>query len=126
MEILGCLLYALGFMKLKGKHLSPIRRGERERKRERHESCLMLTCFVFQNAFPVSGQLYTVHLLSMEALLTVIDSTEAHCQAKVLSNIHQQEKEVVKSSPETMNSTKETNNSKIPFLDVLILSLVLC
>lgn len=62
----------------------------------------------------------------MEALLTVIDSTEAHCQAKVLSNIHQQEKEVVKSIPETMNNTKETNNSKIPFLDVLILSLVLC
>uniref|UniRef100_A0A8B9TED5 Golgi-specific brefeldin A-resistance guanine nucleotide exchange factor 1 n=1 Tax=Anas platyrhynchos TaxID=8839 RepID=A0A8B9TED5_ANAPL len=84
-----------------------------------------LTKLLSKNAFPVSGQLYTVHLLSMEALLTVIDSTEAHCQAKVLSNIHQQEKEVVKSSPETMNSTKETNNSKIPFLDVLILSLVL-
>ncbi|KAK4820908.1 hypothetical protein QYF61_008140 [Mycteria americana] len=64
------------------------------------------------NAFPVSGQLYTVHLLSLEALLTVIDSTEAHCQAKVLSNIHQQEKEVVKSSPETMNSTKETSNNE--------------
>uniref|UniRef100_A0A8B9ZI32 Golgi-specific brefeldin A-resistance guanine nucleotide exchange factor 1 n=1 Tax=Anas platyrhynchos TaxID=8839 RepID=A0A8B9ZI32_ANAPL len=69
-----------------------------------------LTKLLSKNAFPVSGQLYTVHLLSMEALLTVIDSTEAHCQAKVLSNIHQQEKEVVKSSPETMNSTKETNN----------------
>uniref|UniRef100_A0A8B9ZHN7 Golgi-specific brefeldin A-resistance guanine nucleotide exchange factor 1 n=1 Tax=Anas platyrhynchos TaxID=8839 RepID=A0A8B9ZHN7_ANAPL len=81
-----------------------------------------LTKLLSKNAFPVSGQLYTVHLLSMEALLTVIDSTEAHCQAKVLSNIHQQEKEVVKSSPETMNSTKETNNSKIPFLDVLILT----
>ncbi|NWS59455.1 GBF1 factor, partial [Chunga burmeisteri] len=70
-----------------------------------------LTKLLSKNAFPVSGQLYTVHLLSLEALLTVIDSTEAHCQAKVLSNIHQQEKEVVKSSPETMNSTKETSNS---------------
>ncbi|XP_066856535.1 Golgi-specific brefeldin A-resistance guanine nucleotide exchange factor 1 isoform X3 [Anser cygnoides] len=70
-----------------------------------------LTKLLSKNAFPVSGQLYTVHLLSMEALLTVIDSTEAHCQAKVLSNIHQQEKEVAKSSPETMNSTKETNNN---------------
>ncbi|KFV07638.1 Golgi-specific brefeldin A-resistance guanine nucleotide exchange factor 1, partial [Pterocles gutturalis] len=64
-----------------------------------------------KNAFPVSGQLYTVHLLSLEALLTVIDSTEVHCQAKVLSNLHQQEKEVVKSSPETMSSTKETSNN---------------
>ncbi|XP_065494526.1 Golgi-specific brefeldin A-resistance guanine nucleotide exchange factor 1 isoform X2 [Caloenas nicobarica] len=70
-----------------------------------------LTKLLSKNAFPVSGQLYTVHLLSLEALLTVIDSTEAHCQAKVLSNIHQQEKEVVKSNPETMNSTKETSNN---------------
>ncbi|XP_032837936.1 Golgi-specific brefeldin A-resistance guanine nucleotide exchange factor 1 isoform X1 [Tyto alba] len=70
-----------------------------------------LTKLLSKNAFPVSGQLYTVHLLSLEALLTVIDSTEAHCQAKVLSNIHQQEKEVVKSRPETMNSTKETSNN---------------
>ncbi|KFQ31754.1 Golgi-specific brefeldin A-resistance guanine nucleotide exchange factor 1, partial [Mesitornis unicolor] len=70
-----------------------------------------LTKLLSKNAFPVSGQLYTVHLLSLEALLTVIDSTEAHCQAKVLSNIHQQEKEVVKSSPETMNSAKETSNN---------------
>ncbi|XP_049666908.1 Golgi-specific brefeldin A-resistance guanine nucleotide exchange factor 1 isoform X4 [Accipiter gentilis] len=70
-----------------------------------------LTKLLSKNAFPVSGQLYTVHLLSLEALLTVIDSTEAHCQAKVLSNIHQQEKEVVKSSPETMSSTKETSNN---------------
>ncbi|XP_054687425.1 Golgi-specific brefeldin A-resistance guanine nucleotide exchange factor 1 isoform X2 [Grus americana] len=70
-----------------------------------------LTKLLSKNAFPVSGQLYTVHLLSLEALLTVIDSTEAHCQAKVLSSVHQQEKEVVKSSPETMNSTKETSNN---------------
>ncbi|NWQ95299.1 GBF1 factor, partial [Burhinus bistriatus] len=70
-----------------------------------------LTKLLSKNAFPVSGQLYTVHLLSLEALLTVIDSTEAHCQAKVLSSIHQQEKEAVKSSLETMNSTKETSNN---------------
>ena len=46
---------------------------------------------VLQNAFPVSGQLYTTHLLSLEALLTVIDSTEAHCQAKVLNSASQQD-----------------------------------
>ncbi|KAM9848105.1 Golgi-specific brefeldin A-resistance guanine nucleotide exchange factor 1 [Aulostomus maculatus] len=45
-----------------------------------------LTKLLSKNAFPVSGQLYTTHLLSLEALLTVIDSTEAHCQAKVLNN----------------------------------------
>lgn len=40
---------------------------------------------LLKNAFPVSGQLYTTHLLSLEALLTVIDSIEAHCQAKVVN-----------------------------------------
>ncbi|XP_062286179.1 Golgi-specific brefeldin A-resistance guanine nucleotide exchange factor 1 isoform X2 [Scomber scombrus] len=50
-----------------------------------------LTKLLSKNAFPVSGQLYTTHLLSLEALLTVIDSTEAHCQAKVLNNTTQQD-----------------------------------
>ncbi|KAJ3610286.1 hypothetical protein NHX12_022379 [Muraenolepis orangiensis] len=45
-----------------------------------------LTKLLSKNAFPVSGQLYTTHLLSLEALLTVIHSTEAHCQAKVLNS----------------------------------------
>lgn len=113
-------MYDLGFTTLKGERPFPIM--------EIYilKSCLILVYFLSQNAFPVSGQLYTVHLLSMEALLTVIDSTEAHCQAKVLSNVHQQEKEVAKSGPETMNSTKEMSNSKMLFLDILILSLILC
>ncbi|KAL1263319.1 hypothetical protein QQF64_006058, partial [Cirrhinus molitorella] len=50
-----------------------------------------LTKLLSKNAFPVSGQLYTTHLLSLEALLTVIDSTEAHCQAKMLNNAAQQD-----------------------------------
>lgn len=50
-----------------------------------------LTKLLSKNAFPVSGQLYTTHLLSLDALLTVIDSTEAHCQAKVLNSAAQQD-----------------------------------
>ncbi|KAI5108102.1 Golgi-specific brefeldin A-resistance guanine nucleotide exchange factor 1 isoform X1, partial [Silurus meridionalis] len=50
-----------------------------------------LTKLLSKNAFPVSGQLYTTHLLSLEALLTVIDSTEAHCQAKVMTRAAEQE-----------------------------------
>ncbi|XP_037320806.2 Golgi-specific brefeldin A-resistance guanine nucleotide exchange factor 1 isoform X1 [Pungitius pungitius] len=50
-----------------------------------------LTKLLSKNAFPVSGQLYTTHLLSLEALLTVIDSTEAHCQLKVLNSTAQQD-----------------------------------
>ena len=37
----------------------------------------------FQNAFPVSG-LCTTHLLSLDALLAVIDSIEQHCHHRVL------------------------------------------
>ncbi|XP_020564943.1 Golgi-specific brefeldin A-resistance guanine nucleotide exchange factor 1 isoform X3 [Oryzias latipes] len=50
-----------------------------------------LTKLLSKNAFPVSGQLYTTHLLSLEALLTVIDSIEAHCQAKVPDTVAQQD-----------------------------------
>uniref|UniRef100_A0A674KCA6 Golgi-specific brefeldin A-resistance guanine nucleotide exchange factor 1 n=1 Tax=Terrapene triunguis TaxID=2587831 RepID=A0A674KCA6_9SAUR len=81
-----------------------------------------LTKLLSKNAFPVSGQLYTTHLLSLEALLTVIDSTEAHCQAKVLSNIHQQEKEVVKPSTETASSTKEPSNSETFLFNISMFS----
>jgi brefeldin A-resistance guanine nucleotide exchange factor 1 len=39
---------------------------------------------IFQNAFPVSG-LYNTHLLSLDALLTIIDSIEGHCHSRILS-----------------------------------------
>ncbi|XP_069316635.1 Golgi-specific brefeldin A-resistance guanine nucleotide exchange factor 1 isoform X11 [Eulemur rufifrons] len=68
---------------------------------------------LFQNAFPVSGQLYTTHLLSLDALLTVIDSTEAHCQAKVLNNLTQQEKkDTTRPSYETVDGTREASNTE--------------
>nr|XP_033796317.1 Golgi-specific brefeldin A-resistance guanine nucleotide exchange factor 1 isoform X2 [Geotrypetes seraphini]XP_033796319.1 Golgi-specific brefeldin A-resistance guanine nucleotide exchange factor 1 isoform X2 [Geotrypetes seraphini] len=70
-----------------------------------------LTKLLSKNAFPVSGQLYTTHLLSLEALLTVIDSTEAHCQAKVLSNTVQQEKTAVKTTMDVSDSTKEMSSN---------------
>lgn len=50
-----------------------------------------LTKLLSKNAFPVTGQLYTTHLLSLEALLTVIDSIEDHCQAKVINGAPQQD-----------------------------------
>ncbi|XP_040848162.1 Golgi-specific brefeldin A-resistance guanine nucleotide exchange factor 1 isoform X10 [Ochotona curzoniae] len=68
---------------------------------------------LFQNAFPVSGQLYTTHLLSLDALLTVIDSTEAHCQAKVLNSLTQQEKkEPAQVSHEAVDVTQEASNTE--------------
>lgn len=73
-----------------------------------------------QNAFPVSGQLYTTHLLSLEALLTVIDSTEAHCQAKILSNTLQQDKkEANKTTTDNAEGPTESiigNFSHVPYV----------
>ncbi|XP_047458727.1 Golgi-specific brefeldin A-resistance guanine nucleotide exchange factor 1 isoform X2 [Mugil cephalus] len=69
-----------------------------------------LTKLLSKNAFPVSGQLYTTHLLSLEALLTVIDSTEAHCQTKVLnSTAHQDPSDTLLAEGE--GSTKNGTDS---------------
>ena len=43
-----------------------------------------VTIASFQNAFPVSGMVTSVHLLSLDALLAVIDSIEAHCHHRIL------------------------------------------
>ncbi|XP_021101157.1 Golgi-specific brefeldin A-resistance guanine nucleotide exchange factor 1 isoform X12 [Heterocephalus glaber] len=72
-----------------------------------------LTKLLSKNAFPVSGQLHTTHLLSLDALLTVIDSTEAHCQAKVLNNLTQQEKkETARPGHEAADGTREASNDE--------------
>uniref|UniRef100_A0A4W5R4M4 Golgi-specific brefeldin A-resistance guanine nucleotide exchange factor 1 n=1 Tax=Hucho hucho TaxID=62062 RepID=A0A4W5R4M4_9TELE len=69
-----------------------------------------LTKLLSKNAFPVSGQLYTTHLLSLEALLTVIDSTEAHCQAKVLNSTAQQDQSAETVLAEGEGSTNDRNH----------------
>ncbi|KAL3876500.1 hypothetical protein ACJMK2_034342, partial [Sinanodonta woodiana] len=43
-----------------------------------------LTKLLSKNAFPVSG-LYSTHLLSLDALLTVVDGIEQHCHSRILS-----------------------------------------
>uniref|UniRef100_A0A673WN48 Golgi-specific brefeldin A-resistance guanine nucleotide exchange factor 1 n=1 Tax=Salmo trutta TaxID=8032 RepID=A0A673WN48_SALTR len=69
-----------------------------------------LTKLLSKNAFPVSGQLYTTHLLSLEALLTVIDSTEAHCQAKVLNSTAQQDQSAETVLAEGEDKTRRRQN----------------
>ncbi|XP_059156775.1 Golgi-specific brefeldin A-resistance guanine nucleotide exchange factor 1-like [Physella acuta] len=43
-----------------------------------------MTKLLSKNAFPVSG-LYTIHLLSLDALLTVVDCIEQHCHTRTLA-----------------------------------------
>uniref|UniRef100_A0A4W6FGW7 Golgi-specific brefeldin A-resistance guanine nucleotide exchange factor 1 n=1 Tax=Lates calcarifer TaxID=8187 RepID=A0A4W6FGW7_LATCA len=78
-----------------------------------------LTKLLSKNAFPVSGQLYTTHLLSLEALLTVIDSTEAYCQAKVLSSTAQQDQSETllaegEGSTKNLSRQSSTNGMSVP------------
>ncbi|XP_036429975.1 Golgi-specific brefeldin A-resistance guanine nucleotide exchange factor 1 isoform X2 [Colossoma macropomum] len=72
-----------------------------------------LTKLLSKNAFPVSGQLYTTHLLSLEALLTVIDSTEAHCQAKVMNSAAEQDQSetLTVEGEATVNNTNAATES---------------
>ncbi|XP_039215978.1 Golgi-specific brefeldin A-resistance guanine nucleotide exchange factor 1 isoform X3 [Crotalus tigris] len=72
-----------------------------------------LSKLLSKNAFPVSGQLYTTHLLSLEALLTVTDQIEARCQAKVLRGIYQQEKEILKPNTEVINNIREAISEEL-------------
>ncbi|XP_062852206.1 Golgi-specific brefeldin A-resistance guanine nucleotide exchange factor 1 isoform X2 [Trichomycterus rosablanca] len=72
-----------------------------------------LTKLLSKNAFPVSGQLYTTHLLSLEALLTVIDSTEAHCQAKVMNSGEQEQSETLTAEGElSVHTTTDAEAGK--------------
>ncbi|KAL1123464.1 hypothetical protein AAG570_002544 [Ranatra chinensis] len=43
-----------------------------------------LTNLLSKNAYPVDG-VYNIHLLSLDALLTVIDSIESHCHNRILN-----------------------------------------
>lgn len=67
----------------------------------------------------MSGQLYTTHLLSLEALLTVIDSTEAHCQAKVLNGTtHQDQSDTLLAEGEgsTKNGDSTAGIHNLPYI----------
>ncbi|XP_071808203.1 Golgi-specific brefeldin A-resistance guanine nucleotide exchange factor 1-like isoform X2 [Asterias amurensis] len=46
-----------------------------------------LTKLLSKNAFPVSGSLFTTHLLSLDALLAVVDSIETNCHHRILSSM---------------------------------------
>uniref|UniRef100_A0A8C5CGU9 Golgi brefeldin A resistant guanine nucleotide exchange factor 1 n=1 Tax=Gadus morhua TaxID=8049 RepID=A0A8C5CGU9_GADMO len=85
-----------------------------------------LTKLLSKNAFPVSGQLYTTHLLSLEALLTVIDSTEAHCQAKVLNSAAEQDQSTDTVLAEGQSSPNENTQTTtgMPLLNTFILQII--
>ena len=84
-------------------------------------SIVVYSLLSLQNAFPVSGQLYTTHLLSLEALLTVIDSTEAHCQAKVLNSAAEQDQSTDTVLAEGQSATNENTETTtgMPFLNII-------
>ncbi|XP_067141452.1 Golgi-specific brefeldin A-resistance guanine nucleotide exchange factor 1 [Centruroides vittatus] len=77
-----------------------------------------LTKLLSKNAFPVSG-LYSTHLLSLDALLAVIDSIESHCHFRIL-NGSQLEIEIKKNTKNTYqeieNGQDEKENEDLPII----------
>lgn len=67
--------------------------------------------FLFQNTFPVSG-LFSIHLLSLDALLTVIESIERNCHSRMQSE-HQE------SAASVSVITKSGRFSPKPFIHVI-------
>lgn len=56
-----------------------------------------------QNAFPVSG-LFSTHLLSLDALLTVVDTIEQHCHTRILKGTSSRASEGVKADGAEVSS----------------------
>lgn len=59
-----------------------------------------------QNAFPVSGSLFTTHLLSLDALLAVVDSIEDNCQFRILNGSANSQR----GSQDTVSFVSETDS----------------
>uniref|UniRef100_A0A3P9K3E6 Golgi-specific brefeldin A-resistance guanine nucleotide exchange factor 1 n=1 Tax=Oryzias latipes TaxID=8090 RepID=A0A3P9K3E6_ORYLA len=88
-----------------------------------------LTKLLSKNAFPVSGQLYTTHLLSLEALLTVIDSIEAHCQAKVPDTVAQQDQSdtlLAEGDASSINGTDSASGMQMNWFCSPLLTFLIC
>ena len=64
--------------------------------------CLYPLCTHFQNAFPVSG-LFSTHLLSLDALLAVIDSIEQHCHHRILTTATEASKNTTQTEGKMMH-----------------------
>uniref|UniRef100_T1IU23 SEC7 domain-containing protein n=1 Tax=Strigamia maritima TaxID=126957 RepID=T1IU23_STRMM len=76
-----------------------------------------LTKLLSKNAFPVTG-LYSTHLLSLDALLTVIDSIESHCYSRILSERENQEKlENAQTSSGEVSNGKEPGDQQPPMIE---------
>ncbi|XP_069705453.1 Golgi-specific brefeldin A-resistance guanine nucleotide exchange factor 1 isoform X3 [Periplaneta americana] len=70
-----------------------------------------LTKLLSKNAFPVSG-LYNTHLLSLDALLTIIDSIEGHCHSRIL-NERQEDKRALDSSAVKASSSEADSDAGV-------------
>ncbi|XP_061601768.1 Golgi-specific brefeldin A-resistance guanine nucleotide exchange factor 1 isoform X2 [Cololabis saira] len=70
-----------------------------------------VTKLLSKNAFPVSGQLYTTHLLSLEALVTVVDGIEGHCQTKLSTTAQQDQSDtLVEGGDSSTNEAEATSD----------------
>ncbi|KAK3091515.1 hypothetical protein FSP39_020408 [Pinctada imbricata] len=74
-----------------------------------------LTKLLSKNAFPVQG-LFSTHLLSLDALLTVIDSIEQHCHSRILSATKPTEKSEGSTDLPTISQSEHEVTKETPFV----------
>lgn len=82
-----------------------------------------ITKLLAKNAFPVTAGIYNTHLLSLDALLTVIESIESNCNKKL--NLKAEIDNSIKPEIESINSILEKHprqkiSDKIPTRDELL------
>ncbi|OWF51783.1 Golgi-specific brefeldin A-resistance guanine nucleotide exchange factor 1 [Mizuhopecten yessoensis] len=71
-----------------------------------------LTKLLSKNAFPVQG-LFSTHLLSLDALLTVVDSIEQHCHSRILTTTKKVTDTEVKVTEETSEGDKTEESTPL-------------
>ncbi|XP_069123729.1 Golgi-specific brefeldin A-resistance guanine nucleotide exchange factor 1-like isoform X1 [Argopecten irradians] len=71
-----------------------------------------LTKLLSKNAFPVQG-LFSTHLLSLDALLTVVDSIEQHCHSRILTTTKKATDTEVKVTEETSEGDKTEETAPV-------------
>lgn len=80
-----------------------------------------LTKLLSKNAFPVAG-LFSTHLLSLDALLTVVDSIEQHCHSRILNTpkLEPEVKAELKDQEQTPEGTGQTQEGEGETWDKII------
>lgn len=73
-----------------------------------------LTKLLSKNSFPIGQELGSAHVLSLDALLTVIDSIEVNCHYRMLNYDGDRQQKMLKSSSDDRNAVSVSPSHMLP------------